>query len=73
MRFAIPIDFDYFKHLVCLYEVKEDLIVKGERVVLCSRGAEATYKLSDISLEYMFGEHYAKMVDVLCGGTIVIP
>ena len=52
MRFAIPLDSDYFKHLVCPYEVKQDLIVKGEKVVLCSRGAEATYQLSDISLEY---------------------
>ena len=32
MRFAIPLDSDYFKHLVCPYEVKEDLIVKGKKV-----------------------------------------
>ena len=53
-RFAIRLDFDFFKHPVYPYGLKEDLIVRlelnySEKVILCTG---ATYKLSDISLEY---------------------
>ena len=40
-RFAIPLDFDFFKHPVNPYDLKEDLIVRLEDTV-------ATYKLSGI-------------------------
>ena len=65
-RFAIPLDFDFFKHPVCPYGLKEDLIVRlglnsSEKVLLCTGDTSATYKLSDISLEYdaIFDEPYA--------------
>ena len=56
-RFAIPLDFDFFKHPVYPYELKEDLIVRLElnssvKVTLCCGDTSTTYKLSDISLEY---------------------
>ena len=40
-RFAIPLDFDFFKHPVYPYSLKEDLIVKlelnsSEKVILCT-------------------------------------
>ena len=55
--FAIPLEFDFFKHPVYPYGVKEDLIVRlelnsSEKVILCTGDTSATYKLSDISLEY---------------------
>ena len=54
-RYAIPLDFEFFKHPVYPYELKEDLIVRlelnsSEKVSLCTGDASATYKLSDISL-----------------------
>ena len=56
-RFAIPLDFDFFKHPVYPYGLKEDLIVSlelnsSEKVILCTGDTSATYKLSDISLGY---------------------
>ena len=55
-RFAIPLDFDFFKYPVYPYGLKEDLTVglelnSSEKVVLCTGDTSATYKLSDISLE----------------------
>ena len=55
-RFAIPLDFDFFRHPVYPYERKEDLVVKlelnsSEKVILCTGDTSATYKLSDILLE----------------------
>ena len=55
--FAMPLDFDYFKHPVYPYGLKEDLIVKvelhsSEKFHLCSGDTSGTDKLSDISLEY---------------------
>ena len=40
-RFAIPLDFDFFKHPVYPYGLKEDLIVRlelnfSEKVILCT-------------------------------------
>ena len=54
-RFAILLDFDIFKHSVCHYDLKEDLILmlefySSEKVVLCTGDASAAYKHSDISL-----------------------
>ena len=52
-RFAIPFDFEFFKHPVYPYVLKEDLIVRLElnspgKVILCTGDTAATYKLSDI-------------------------
>ena len=62
-RFAILLDFDFFKHP---YGLKEDLIVRlelnfSEKVILCIGDNSATYKLSEISLEHdeIFDEPYA--------------
>ena len=54
-RFAILLDFDFFKHPVYPYELKENLVVRlelnsSEKVILCTGDTSATYKLSDISL-----------------------
>ena len=68
-RFAIPLDFDFFKHPVYPYGLKEDLIVRlelnsSDEVILCIGDTNATYKLSDISLEYdaIFDEPYATTI-----------
>ena len=52
-RFSIPLDFDFFKHPVYPYGLKEDLIVRFElkslgNVILCTGDTSATYKLSGI-------------------------
>ena len=49
-RFAIPLDFDFFKHPVYPYDLKEDLIVRLElnsleKVILCTGDTSATYEL----------------------------
>ena len=46
-RFAIPLDFDFFKHPVYPYGLKEDLIVRlglnsSEKVILCTGDTVAT-------------------------------
>ena len=56
-RFFMPLDFDFFKHLVYAYVLKERLFISLElnstrKVLFCTRDTNATYKLSDISLEY---------------------
>ena len=68
-RFAIPQDFYFFKHPVYSYGLKERLIVRlelnsAENVILCTGDTNATYKLSDISLEYdaIFDESYATVL-----------
>ena len=55
--FAIPIDFEFFKHPVYPYGLKERLFIRIElnsakNVLLCTGDINATYKLSDISLEH---------------------
>ena len=67
--FAIPLDFDFFKHPVYPYGLKEDLIVRlelnsSEKIILCSGDTSATYKLSDILLEYdaIFDEPYTTTI-----------
>ena len=79
-RFAIPLDFDFFKHPVYPYGLKEDLIVRlelnsAEKVILCTGDTNATYKLSDISLEYdaIFDEPYATTIGEMYTGTTSIP
>ena len=56
-RFSIPLDFDFFNHPVYPYKLKKDLIVRlelnpPEKVIFCTGDTSATYKLSNISLEY---------------------
>ena len=79
-RFAIPLDFDFFKLPVYPYGLKEDLIVRlelnsEEKVTLCSGDTSATYKLSDISLEQdaIFDEPYATTIGEMYTGTTSIP
>ena len=71
-RFAILLDFDFFKCPVYPYRVKEDLIVRLElnssgNVILCNGDTLAKYRLSDNSLEYdaISDEPYATTI----GGT----
>ena len=78
--FAIPLHFDFFKHTVYPYGLKEDLIVRlelnsSEKVILCTGGTNETYKLSDISLEYdsIFDEPYATTIDEMYTGATSIP
>ena len=68
-RFLIPLDFDFFKHPVYPYGLKENLIVRlelnsSEKVILCTGNTSATYKLSDFLLEYdaIFDEPYATSI-----------
>ena len=68
-RFAIPLDFDFFNHPVYPYGLKERLIVRielnsSEKVILCTGDSPATYKLSDIFLEYdaIFDGPYATTI-----------
>ena len=74
-RFGIPLDFDFFRHPVYPYGLKEDLIVRldlnsAEKVILCTGDTNATYKLSDISLEYdaIFDEPYATTIGEMYTG-----
>ena len=55
---------------------KEDLFVRlelniSEKIILYTGDTNATYKLSDISLEYdaIFDEFYAATIDEMYGGT----
>ena len=79
-RFVIPLDFDFFKHPVYPYGLKEYLIVRLElnssgKVILCTGNAAATYKLSDILPEYdaLFDEPYATTIGEMYDGTTSIP
>ena len=79
-RFAILLDFDFFKHPVYPYEPNEDLIIRLElnsleKVILCTGDTNATYKLSDISLEYdaVFNEPYATSIGKMYTRTTSIP
>ena len=56
-RFSIPLDFDFFKHPTYPYGLREDLIGRLElnsakKILLASGDTAATYKISDIALEY---------------------
>ena len=78
--FAIPLDFDFLKHPVYPNGLKEDLIVRLElnsleKVILCTGDTSATYKLSDISLEYdsIFDKPYATTIGEMYTRTTSIP
>ena len=77
--FAIPLDFDFFKHPLYPYDLKKDLIVRlklnsSEKVILCTGDNSGTYKSSDISLEYdaIFDEPYATTIGEMYTGTTSI-
>ena len=79
-RFAIPLDFDFFKHPVYPYGLKEDFIVRlelnsSEKLILCTGDTSATYELSEISPEYdaIFDKPYTTTTGELYAGTISIP
>ena len=79
-RFAVPLSFNFFKHHVYPYELKEDLIVRLElnsagKVLLCTGDISATYELSDILLEYdaIFNEPYATVIGKIYNATTSIP
>ena len=79
-RFSVLLDFDFFKHSMYPYGLKEDLIVRlelnsSEKVILCAGNTLATYKLSDISLEYnaIFDEPYPTTIGEMYAGTTSIP
>ena len=79
-RFAILLDFDFFKHPVHPYGLKEDFIVRfelnsSEKVILCTGDTSATCKLSDISLEddAIFDEPYATNIREMYTKTTSIP
>ena len=62
------------------YGLKEDLIVRlelnsSEKVILCTGDTAATYKLSDISLEYdaIFGDPYPTTIGEMHTGTTSSP
>ena len=72
-RFTIPLEFYFLKHPVYPHGLKEDLIVRIElnsagKVILCTGDTSATYKLSDISLEYnaTFDKAYATDIGEMC-------
>ena len=79
-RFAIPLDFDFFKHPVYPYRLKKDFIVRlelnlSQKVFLCTGETSATYKLSGILLEYgaIFDEPYVTPIGEMYAGTTSIP
>ena len=70
----------FFKHPVYPHGLKERLIGRielnsAEKVILCTADTNATYELSDISLEYdaVFGEPYATAISEMYTGTTSIP
>ena len=78
-RFAIPLDFDFFQHPVYSYGLKERWILRSElnsseKVPLCTGDTNATYDLSEISLEYdpIFDELYATTIGEMYTGTMSI-
>ena len=67
-------------HPVYPYGLKEDLIIRlelnfSEKVILCTGDISATYKLSDILLEYdaVSDEPYATIIGEMYTGTTSIP
>lgn len=78
--FKIPLDFDFFKHPIYRYRLKEDITVNlelnsSEKSILCSRDTTATYKLSGNFLEYdaVFAKLYAATIVEPYTGTTLIP
>ena len=79
-RFAIPLDFDSFRHPIYSYGLKERLMVRlelnsAEKTILCTGDTNAIYKLSGSSLEYggIFDETYVPSIGQMYTGTKSIP
>ena len=79
-RFSVPLDFDFFKHPVYPYGLKECLFIRLElnfaaKILLCTGDANVTYKISDIYLEYdvIFNEPYAAIISEMYTRTKLIP
>ena len=79
-RFVIALDFDFFKHLVYPFGLKEDLSITIElnsaiEVILCTGDTSAVYKISDIILEYdpIFDGPYATSIRDACIREMSIP
>ena len=77
-RFAIPLDFDFFKHLIYPYGLEQRLFIRIElnsakNILLCTGDTNATSKLSDISLEYnvTLDGPYATAIGEVCFKTLI--
>ena len=70
-RFAIPLDFDFFKHPVYPYGLKERSIVRIE----LNSAEKVILRTGEISLEYnaIFDEPYATTIGGMYNGTTSIP
>lgn len=75
-RFSIPFDFDFFKHPVYPYDLREDLIVRlelnsAEKVLKATGDTSTTFKISDIALEYdaIFDLDFARIFEDIYKGT----
>ena len=78
-RFAIPLDFDFYKDPFYLYGLKERVFIRLElnsagKVLLCTEATNVTYTISDIYLEYeiIFNEPYATIISEMYTGTKLI-
>ena len=70
----------FFKHPLYPHGLKGHLIVRtklnsAEKIILCTGDTNATYELSDISLEYdaIFDELYTTTIGEMYNGTTSIP
>ena len=77
-RFSIPLDFDFFKHPTYPYGLRKDLIARlelnsAEKIQSANGDTAATYKISDIALEYdaIFDLDYAAMFENLYSETSI--
>ena len=78
--FAINLDFDFFKHPVYPYGLKEGLSITIElntvkEVILCTGDTNAIYKISDIILEYdaIFDDPYVTSIREMYIREVSIP
>ena len=77
-RFSILLDFEFLKHPTYPYGLREDLIARlelnsAEKILLASGDIAATYKISDIALEYdaIFDLDYAAIFENLYSETSI--
>ena len=78
-RFAIPLDFDFFKHPIYSYGLEQCLFIRTElnsakNVLLCTGDTNATYRLSDICLEYVVildGPYATAMAEMFTEKTLI--
>ena len=77
-RCSIPVDFDFFKYPTYPYGLREDLIARlelnsTEKILLANGDTAATYKISDVALEYdaIFDLDYEAMFENLYSETSI--